>query len=297
MQRRRLGQAGPVSSCLGLGSMALSDGYGPVGVATSAIVSYALDAGITMLDVSDLPAGSEMEPLIGKAVAGRRAEVLLATRQDAGTDFRRSCDATLTRLGTEYLDIYYLSVDRSEPVECGMTQMAELVAAGKVRHIGLLEGTPQQLRRAHAVHPVAALAMPYSLWQREAEREHLAVARELGVGVVARSPLGRGFLGGRIRSNAQLGPADPRRADPRFSAENLPDSMRMLREAEATAADLDIGMSRLALAWLLSRGDDIVPIPSTRDPIHLEMNIASAEVSLTDEACERLSHVFPPGAA
>ncbi|MGV9776833.1 aldo/keto reductase [Streptosporangium sp. NPDC003464] len=301
MQRRRLGHAGPVSSCLGLGSMALTGAYGHVDPGAAAIMGQAVDAGITMLDLSDLRAGSEMEAMVGKVLDGRREGVLLATCQGAdpwtaGGPGRlgRSCDATLARLGVDHIDLYYLHAGPGVPIESHMTELAELVGAGKIRHIGLHGGTPQQLRRAHAMHPVAALSTEYSLWQPGAEKEHLPVARELGVGIVARAPLGRGFLGGRIRSRAQLDPLDLRRADPRFSAGNLRRSMRMLREAEATAADMDIGMSRLALAWLLSRGEDIVAAPSTGDPIHLEMNIAAVEVSLTAETREHLARIFSP---
>ncbi|NUP67455.1 MAG: aldo/keto reductase [Nonomuraea sp.] len=246
-------------------------------------VHYAITSGITMFDVSDLSAGSELAPLIGKALTSRRADLLLAT---AGSDadrpgrLRRRCDDTLAQYGVDYIDIYYLRAEPSRQVESGVAELAELVSDGKIRYIGLLGGSTGQLRRAHAVHPLTALATEYSLMRREAEAEHLPVARELGIGVVARCPFARGLLSGRV--------PHPPGFDPRLS----PGAVRMLREAEAVAASLDIGMSRLALAWLLSRNGNVIPLPSALDPVQLEMDISATKVHLTPETCERLARVF-----
>ncbi|MER6949639.1 aldo/keto reductase [Nonomuraea sp. NPDC000554] len=305
MRHRRLGKAGPISSCIGLGAAALTGSQGRIDPAASmAIVYHAISSGITMFDVSDLGAGSQLEPLIGRALSEQRAEMLLATCQWAGsrrTDgsgrLRRSCDDTLSRFGVDYIDIYYLRVQPWARIENSVAELAELVSEGKIRYIGLVDGEPGQVRLAHAVHPVTVLATEYSLWRQAAEKEHLPVARELGIGIVARSPLGRGLLGGGLPSPEQLDPHDPRRMDPGLSPSVVPDAGRMLREAEAIAADLDIGISRLALAWLLSRNDDVVPVPSAHDPIQLEMNIASTGVELSRETCDRLAEVFSPGVA
>ncbi|GAA3225515.1 aldo/keto reductase [Nonomuraea helvata] len=251
-------------------------------------VHYAISSGITLLDVSDMDPDSELAPLIGRAVNVRRQDLLLAAAAphvEGSMYLRRRCDHALARYKVDYLDVYYLRADLSTQVESGVTELAELVREGKIRHIGLLGGTPHQLRRAHAVHPMTVLATEYSVVFREAERELLDVARELDVGVVARCPFARGLLGGRLRFPDIR---DERRAE---------SVQRMVREAESIAADLNVGMSRLALAWLLSRNDDVVPLPSALDPVQLEMDIAAVDVLLTQETCDRLALVFDPEGA
>ncbi|GII02788.1 aldo/keto reductase [Planobispora takensis] len=281
MQYRRLGRYGPVSSCVGLSLTGVFGRADPA--AWIETVHYAIESGITLFDVSDLDAGSELEPLIGKALSTHRADLLLAaSHQERPESLRRSCEDTLARYGVDYIDIYYLRAGPPARIESGIAELAELVADGKVRYIGLLDGSAGQLRLAHAVHPVTALAAEYSVKHREAEAEQFPVARELGIGMVARCPFARGLLGGRAPDLAGR--------DSRLS----PGALRMLRAAQDIAADLDIGMSRLAVAWLLSRTPDVVPLPSALDPIQLEMDIAAAGVHLTRETCERLARVFTP---
>ncbi|MGN9841678.1 aldo/keto reductase [Nonomuraea sp. H19] len=288
VRHRRLGRTGPVSSCVGLSLLGVREQLDPA--AWVETLHYAIASGITLFDVSDLGASSELAPLIGKALATRRADLLLTashpdTEEEGPGWLRRSCDDTLAQYDVDYIDIFFLRPGPATRIESSVAELAELVRHGKVRYIGLLGGSTAQLRRAHAIHPVTALATEYSLGHREAEMEQLPVARELGIGVVARCPFARGLLGGRV---PDLSGFDPRES---------PGATGMLREAEAIAADLDIGMSRLALAWLLSRNDDVVPLPSALDPVQLEMDIAAAEVHLTPETCERLARVFSPPAS
>lgn len=286
MRHRRLGRNGPVSSCVGLSILASQGRVDPD--AWIETVHYAISSGITLLDVSDLDPDSELAPLVGRAVDVRRQDLLLASAgpwQDGAAQLRRRCDQALARYEVDYLDVYYLRADLTTQVERGVSELAELVLEGKIRHLGLLGGTPHQLRRAHAVHPMTVLATEYSVVFREAEHELLDVARELGVGVVARYPFARGLLGGRLRVPDLQ---DARRAE---------SVRRMVREAESIAADLNVGMSRLALAWLLSRNDDVVPLPSALDPVQLEMDIAAVGVLLTRETCDRLALVFDQGSA
>lgn len=302
---------GPLISNIGLGSLALSGAYGSVDPAEAErVVRRALDAGVTFLDTADFYAAGEVERLIGRAVAGRSDDVVVATRGgarvrgpeepvefDSRPDYlEQACESSLKRLGADHVGIYYLYCqDSGVPIEHSMTRLAALVRAGKIRYIGLSNGTADQLRRAHAVHPVTALAIEYSLWGTCVDSALLATARELGVSVVAARPLGRGFLTGRIRSDDRLDPGDWRRADPRFRPERLRSHAGPLQRLEAVAARLDLGSGRLALAWLLSREEHIVPVPSTRDQVHLEMNIAASAVKLPPESREWLTGLSPQG--
>ncbi|MGI5274471.1 aldo/keto reductase [Nonomuraea sp. CA-218870] len=299
---------GPLISNLGLGSLALSGAYGRVDPAEAErLLRRALDAGVNLLDTADFYATGEVERLIGRAIAGRSGDVVVATRGGVrmhgpeAVDFdsrpehlEQACDASLKRLGTDHVGIYYLhGQDPRLPIEDSMACLARLVRLGKIRYIGLTNGTPEQLRRAHAVHPVTALAIEYSLWGTCVDGTLLATVRELGVSVVAARPLGRGFLTGRIHSHDQLEPGDWRRADPRFLPGRLRAHASPLRRLESVAARLDLGAGRLALAWLLSREEHIVPVPSTRDPLHLEMNLAASAVELPPEAGEMLAGLSP----
>lgn len=309
MRYTRLGRSGPLISSIGLGSLALSGAYGRVDPAEAdLLVRRALDAGVTFLDTADFYAAGEVERLVGRAVAGRSDDVVVATRGGARprgpgpvVEFdgrpeylEQACDSSLKRLGADHVGVYYLYCQDSRvPIEDSMTRLAGLVRAGKIRYLGLSNSTAEQLRRAHAVHPITALAIEYSLWGTCIDPALLATARELGVSVVAARPLGRGFLTGRIRSDARLDPGDWRRSDPRFRPERLRLHTGPLRRLESVAARLDLGAGRLALAWLLSREEPIVPVPSTRDPVHLEMNLTAAAVELPPEAREWLAGLSP----
>ncbi|TLF72514.1 aldo/keto reductase [Nonomuraea sp. KC401] len=300
---RRLGDTGPITSCLGFGCLALSGVYGEVDrVESLALLHNVLDTGVTLLDMSDDHADGEVERLVGEAVRPWRDDVILSTRtlqrRSGGMSLRQACEASLKRLGVDHVDLYIVGRARdAAPVEEMAGRLGELVTAGKVRHAGLSDVTGDELRRAHAVHPITALGMEYSLWHRDAELDQLPVARELGIGLVAGRPLGRGFLAGRGGSARELDPGDARRADPRFDPANLPGNIARLRKLEAEAATMDVSTGRLALAWLLARGPDVVPVPSTRDPVHLEMNAGSVRLLLTDATCRRLEAAFPYGAA
>jgi aryl-alcohol dehydrogenase-like predicted oxidoreductase len=304
MEMRRLGGTGLVSSAIGLNALAFVRGCGPLDRAHDlAVLRTALDSGITLIDAADGVRGG-VEALVGRAVRHRRDEVVVATRGGArfspkgelvSVDGRperlvRDCDASLRRLGLEHIDLYYLArVDPLVPLEDSVAALASLVGAGKIHHIGLSEVDADQLCRAHAVHPIAALAHRYSLLERRIERGTLAAARALGVGVVAHSPLGHGLLTGRIRSTDQLPPDDYRRDLEAFAPEPLARSRSVVRAAQELAADKDVSPGRLALAWLLAQGDDIVPVPGTRSRLHLETDIAAIEVELSTEERARLS--------
>jgi aryl-alcohol dehydrogenase-like predicted oxidoreductase len=304
MEMRRLGSTGLVTSAIGLNALAFVRGCGqPDRAHDLAVLRTALDSGITMIDAADGVRGG-VEALVGRAVRPRRDEVVVATRGGArfsprgevvGVDGRpdrlvRDCDASLRRLGLEHIDLYYLArVDPLVPLEDSVAALAGLVAAGKIHHIGLSEVDAGQLHRACAVYPVAALAHRYSLLERRIERGTLAAARTLGVGVVAHSPLSHGLLTGRIRSADQLPPDDYRRDHPAFAPEALARSGTIVRAAQELAADKDVSLGRLALAWLLAQGEDIVPVPGTRSRLHLETDIAAIEVELSTEERARLS--------
>jgi aryl-alcohol dehydrogenase-like predicted oxidoreductase len=312
MHRSRLGATGPVSSGIGLGCLGIAGAYGRSDPDEAiGLVRHALDSGVTLLDTADHSTHGDGRRIVGRAIAGRRDDALIAAHAwptsgvggvggvtDNPVNAARQCEATLQRLGTDHLDLYYLHPGGTDaPIEDQIGALAELVESGKVRHLGLYDATSSQLRRAHATHPIAALAVEYSLWARQVEKDRLPLARELGIGTVACGPLGRGLLTGRPVSAERLDINDLRRLDPRFALARLPAYRPLVRELEKTAADLDIGVSRLALAWLLSRGEDIVPIPGTRDRIHLEMNLLSLGVGLAADVADRLTEIFPDGGA
>ncbi|MFB9361343.1 aldo/keto reductase, partial [Actinoplanes nipponensis] len=300
------------TTAIGFGTLGLTGGYGAVGRDESvAAIRHALDSGMRLVDTADFYGGGRVESVVAAAVAGRD-DVTIATRggalftpegRPAGVDgspehLRRACDASLRRLGVPRIGLYYLArVDPRVPVEDSVGALAELVAEGKIAHIGLSEATAQELARAVAVHPVAALASEYSLFERGVEAEVLPAARALGVGLVACSPLGRGLLTGRIIASDSLGEGDFRRNHPRFSAAHLGDNLALVAGAQEIATRRNVSLVRLALAWLLAQGPDIVAIPSSRTAMHAEMNAAAADVELTEEDLRQLSEAMPPGAA
>jgi len=312
VETRRLGTQGLEVSALGLGCMGMSEFYGTTDESEAvATIHRALELGIDFLDTADMYGRGANEKLVGKAIAGRRDEVVLATkfgnvRSDDGSRevrgdpeyVRQACEASLRRLGLDSVDLYYQHrVDFRVPIEETVGAMKELVEAGKVRYLGLSEASPETIRRAHAVHPVSALQSEYSLWTRDPEDGALATCRELGIGFVAYSPLGRGFLTGQIRSPEDLEEDDFRSHNPRFQGENFRRNLDLVAQVEEIAAEKGARPSQIALAWVLSRGDDVVPIPGTKRVRYLEENAAAADVELTDEELERLEAVFPPGAA
>jgi aryl-alcohol dehydrogenase-like predicted oxidoreductase len=274
-------------------------------------IRRALELGVTFLDTADIYGPFTNEKLIARAIAGRRDEVQLATkfgnsrgengewlgiRGDA--DYvRQACEASLERLGVDHIDLYYQHrVDKSTEIEETVGAMAELVEAGKVRHIGLSEASPETIRRAHAVHPVTALQTEYSLWSRDPEDEIFPTVRELGIGFVAYSPLGRGFLSGRITSPEDLDPDDFRRRNPRFQGDNFERNLELVERVREIAEEKDATPAQLALAWVLRQGDDIVPIPGTKRASYLEENARAAEVELSDGDLARIEEAFPKGA-
>ena len=313
METRKLGAQGLEVSALGLGCMGMSEFYGRTDEGEAiATIHRALELGITFLDTADAYGPFANERLVGKAIADRRDQVVLATKFgnvrteqgeyrgiDGSPEYVRSaCEASLRRLGVETIDVYYQHrVDLNTPIEETVGAMAELVREGKVRFLGLSEAAPATIRRAHAVHPVSALQTEYSLWTRDPEPEVLPTVRELGIGFVAYSPLGRGFLSGRIRSVDDLEERDFRRRGPRFQEENLRRNLELVEEVETLAAEKDVTPSQLALAWVLSRGDDIVPIPGTKRRSYLEENAAAVELLLSPDDLDRLERAFPAGAA
>jgi aryl-alcohol dehydrogenase-like predicted oxidoreductase len=313
MKTRKLGSEGLEVSALGLGCMGMSEFYGTADEGEAiATIRRAIELGVTFLDTADMYGWGANERLVGKAIAGRRDQVVLATkfgsvRGPAGEllgisgkpDYVRSAsEASLERFGVDTIDLYYQHrVDLETPIEETVGAMAELVQEGKVRYIGLSEAAPDTIRRAHAVHPVSALQTEYSLWSRDPEAEILPAVRKLGIGFVAYSPLGRGFLTGGIRSVESLDEKDFRRFGPRFQGENLEHNLDLVAVVEALAAEKGAKPSQIALAWVLSRGEDIVPIPGTKRRSYLEENAAAAEIALTGAELERLEQAFPAGAA
>ena len=313
MQQRRLGRDGPLVSALGLGCMGMSEFYGPSDDARSlATIERALDLGVNLLDTADMYGAGHNEQLLGRAIRARRDEVVLATkfgnmrgpnREFLGVNgrpeyVREACDASLKRLGVEHIDLYYQHrVDPSVPIEDTVGAMAELVRAGKVRWLGLSEAAPATIRRAHAVHPISALQTEYSLWTRDPEGELLATVRELGIGFVAYSPLGRGFLTGGIRNLDALDANDWRRHNPRFQGEAFAANVRLADTVQAMAAERGCMPAQLALAWLLAQGSDIVPIPGTRSTERLEQNLGALQLRLSADDLARLDRELPPGAA
>jgi aryl-alcohol dehydrogenase-like predicted oxidoreductase len=313
MERRKLGRQGLEVSALGLGCMGMSDFYGPTDDAESvATIHRALDLGVDFLDTADMYGPFRNEELVGRAVRDRRPRVILATkfgnRRSADGAFlgisgrpeyvREACDASLRRLGVDHIDLYYQHrVDPTVPIEDTVGAMAGLVKAGKVRWLGLSEAAPATIRRAHAVHPISALQTEYSLWTRDPEAEILPTVRELGIGFVPYSPLGRGFLTGRFRSPSDIPEGDWRRNNPRFQGENFERNLALVERVAGMARARGVTPAQLALAWVLSRGKDLVPIPGTRRRATLVENVAAASLKLTPEEVARLDAAAPPGVA
>ena len=312
MHRRELGKSGLAVSALGLGCMGMSEFYGPADdEASVTLIRHALDLGMTFLDTADVYGRGHNEELVGKAIRGRRHEVILATkfgnvRADDGTFIgingrpeylRACCERSLRRLGVEVIDLYYQHrVDPRTPIEETVGAMAKLVREGKVRYLGLSEASAETIRRAHQVHPITALQSEYSLWTRDPETAILSVCRELGIGFISYSPLGRGFLAAEIKSVDALAANDWRRTNPRFEGENLQHNLELVRRIEEIAATKKCKPSQLALAWVLAQGDDIVPIPGTTKRHHLEDNAAALAIELSREDRKTLDRAMPPGA-
>jgi aryl-alcohol dehydrogenase-like predicted oxidoreductase len=313
MNTTTLGTQGLEVSELGLGCMGMSEFYGDRDEDEAiATIHRALDLGVTFLDTADMYGPFTNELLVGRAIAGRRDKVQLATKfgiQRATDDpaarsivgspeyVHQACDASLERLGVDYIDLYYQHrVDTSVPVEETVGAMGELVAAGKVRHLGVSEAAPDTIRRAHAVHPITALQTEYSLWTRDPEDEILPTVRELGIGFVAYSPLGRGFLSGEIRSVDDLAEDDFRRSNPRFQGDNFERNHDLLDEMRKISKEKSVTSAQLALAWVLAQGDGITPIPGTKRRRYLEENVGAVDVELTGDDLRRIEEAFPKGA-
>jgi aryl-alcohol dehydrogenase-like predicted oxidoreductase len=313
MERRTLGGQGLAVSAEGLGCMGMSEFYGRGDESEAvATIHRALDLGVDFIDTADMYGPFTNELLVGRALAGRRDEVVLATkfgneRREDGSwvgvngrpeYVRSACEASLKRLAVDHIDLYYQHrVDKTVPIEETVGAMAELVGEGKVRYLGLSEASPATVRRAHAVHPITALQTEYSLWTRDPEQEILPTVRELGIGFVAYSPLGRGFLAGRFRSPDDLSDeGDFRHRHPRFQAENLARNLELLGRLDELARDKGVTTAQLALAWVLHRGADVVPIPGTKKRRYVEENVAAAEIELSTAEVARLDEALPPGA-
>jgi aryl-alcohol dehydrogenase-like predicted oxidoreductase len=313
MNQRKLGTQGLTVSALGLGCMGMSEFYGTRDDQESiATIHRAVGLGVTLLDTADMYGCGENERLVGRAIKGRRREVILATKfgnvRDERGNFlgvngapeyvRRCCDASLRRLGVEEIDLYYQHrVDPQVPIEETVGAMSELVRAGKVHYLGLSEAAPATIRRAMKVHPLSALQTEYSLWTRDVEAEIRPVCRELGIGFVAYSPLGRGFLTGKFKKTEDLPPGDWRRNSPRFQGENFERNLKLVERIEALAMRKKCTAAQLALGWVLAQGEDVVPIPGTKRRNYLEENVAALNIELTPAELEQISATTPPGTA
>jgi aryl-alcohol dehydrogenase-like predicted oxidoreductase len=313
MRQRSLGSEGLTVPELGLGCMGMSEFYGTGDEDESvATIHRAIEVGVTFLDTADMYGPFTNERLVGKAIADRRDEIVLATkfgneRAEDGTRMgvngrpeyvHEACAASLKRLGVDYVDLYYQHrVDPDTPVEETWGAMKELVEAGKVRFLGISEAAPETIRRAHEVHPISALQTEYSLWSRDVEDEILPTIRRLGIGFVAYSPLGRGFLTGQIRRFEDLAEDDYRRSSPRFRGENFEKNLQLVDRVREMADEKGVTPGQLALAWLLHQGEDVVPIPGTKRREYLEENAAAVNVTLTDEDLSRIEEVMPKGVA
>jgi len=313
MEKRRLGGQGLVVSALGLGCMGMSEFYGPADEREAiATIHRALELGVDFLDTADVYGMSKNEELVGRAIQGRRHQVVLATKfgntrlPEGGFGpvngrpeyVRQACEASLRRLGVDVIDLYYQHrVDRKVPIEDTVGAMADLVRQGKVRYLGLSEAAPATIRRAHAVHPITALQTEYSLWRRDAEDEILPTVRALDIGFVAYSPLGRGFLTGRFRRFEDLPEGDWRRRSPRFIGENFQKNLALADQIKAMATEKGASPAQLALAWLTAQGENIVPIPGTKRRSYLEENVAALGIRWTAEELRRLHAIAPRGVA
>ncbi len=313
MEQRALGKQGLKVSAQGLGCMGMSEFYGATDEKESiAVIHRALELGLNFLDTADMYGPFTNETLVGKAIAGRRDKVIVATkfgnvRGEDGSflgisgkpDYvRKACDASLKRLGIDHIDLYYQHrVDPTVPIEDTVGAMAELVKQGKVRYLGMSEAAPDTIRRAHKVHPITALQTEYSLWSRDPEDEILPTVRELGIGFVAYSPLGRGFLTGRYRRFEDFEPNDYRRNNPRFQGENFAKNLQLVDKINELAGHKKVTASQLALAWVMAQGQDIVPIPGTKHVKYLEENIAAANIRLSPEELREIDAIAPKGVA
>ncbi len=313
MKTRKFGANGPEVSAIGLGCMGMSAFYGGSDEAQStSVIHRALDLGITLFDTAEMSGPHTTEVLVGKVLKDRRDQAFIATKfginynadrtrlmtDGSPANVRRAIEGSLQRLGVDHVDLYYLHrVDPDTPIEDTVGAMAELVKEGKVRFLGLSEAASDTLRKAHATHPITALQTEYSLWSREPEDELFAVVRELEIGFVPYSPLGRGFLSGDITSIDDLDADDFRRTNPRFMGENFQKNLDLVEAVKAIASDKGITAAQLALAWVLAQGEDLIPIPGTRRIATLEQNAAAVDVVLTPEDIARIEAVFPKGAA
>ena len=313
MKTRKLGANGPEVSAIGLGCMGMSAFYGGADEAQSiSVIHRALDLGITLFDTAEMYGPHTNEVLVGKALKDRRDQAFIATKfginynadrtklmtDGSPANVRRAIEGSLQRLGVDHVDLYYLHrVDPDTPIEDTVGAMAELVKEGKVRFLGLSEAAPDTLRKAHATHPITALQTEYSLWSREPEDELFSVVRELGIGFVPYSPLGRGFLSGDMTSIDDLEADDFRRTNPRFMGESFQKNLDLVEAVKAIASDKGITAAQLALAWVLAQSEDLIPIPGTRRIATLEQNAAAVDVVLTAEDLAQIEAVFPKGAA